>query len=156
MKMGDVQQSKKELGINAVELMPIFEFDETMNSRTVDGKQLLECWGYNTVSFFAPNSSYSSGHPQTASCFCMRYGSDPYTLYKCRRNGHPERCPHRQSLYYETKCYRICRQGILKTAQIPRYEVNFCRYNSPTLLHMVFFLMIYPISMILLGFCSSS
>ena len=47
----------KELGINAVELMPIFEFDETMNSRTVDGKQLLECWGYNTVGFFAPNSS---------------------------------------------------------------------------------------------------
>lgn len=41
----------KELGINAVELMPIFEFDETMNSRTVDGKQLLECWGYNTVGF---------------------------------------------------------------------------------------------------------
>ena len=47
----------KELGINAVELMPIFEFDETMNARTVDGTQLLECWGYNTVSFFAPNSA---------------------------------------------------------------------------------------------------
>lgn len=43
----------KELGINAVELMPIFEFDETMNSRTVDDKQLLECWGYNTVGFFS-------------------------------------------------------------------------------------------------------
>ena len=52
----------KELGINAVELMPIFEFDETMNARTVDGTQLLECWGYNTVSFFAPNSSYSSAN----------------------------------------------------------------------------------------------
>ena len=52
----------KELGINAVELMPIFEFDETMNARTVNGTQLLECWGYNTVSFFAPNSSYSSAN----------------------------------------------------------------------------------------------
>ena len=52
----------KELGINAVELIPIFEFDETMNSRTVDGKQLLECWGYNTVGFFAPNSSYAAAN----------------------------------------------------------------------------------------------
>ena len=52
----------KELGINAVELMPIFEFDETMNSRTIDDKQLLECWGYNTVGFFAPNSSYTAAN----------------------------------------------------------------------------------------------
>ena len=52
----------KELGINAVEMMPIFEFDETMNSRTVDGNHLLECWGYNTVGFFAPNSSYAAAN----------------------------------------------------------------------------------------------
>ncbi|MDY3920484.1 MAG: alpha-amylase family glycosyl hydrolase [Candidatus Limivivens sp.] len=50
----------KELGINAVELMPIFEFDETVNSREVNGQRLLEYWGYNTVSFFSPNSSYAS------------------------------------------------------------------------------------------------
>ncbi len=50
----------KELGINAVELMPVFEFDETMNAREVDGKMLLEYWGYNTVGFFAPNTSYAS------------------------------------------------------------------------------------------------
>ncbi|MBO4976410.1 MAG: glycogen debranching enzyme, partial [Lachnospiraceae bacterium] len=50
----------KELGINAVELMPIFEFDETVNSREVDGQKLLEYWGYNTVGFFAPNTSYTS------------------------------------------------------------------------------------------------
>ena len=55
----------KDLGINAVELMPIFEFDETMNSRTVDDKQLLECWGYNTVGFFAPNSSYAAANEHT-------------------------------------------------------------------------------------------
>lgn len=50
----------KELGVNAVELMPIFEFDETMNAREVNGNRLLEYWGYNTVSFFAPNTSYTS------------------------------------------------------------------------------------------------
>lgn len=50
----------KRLGINAVELMPVFEFDETMSSRIVDGKRLLDYWGYNTVSFFAPNSSYAA------------------------------------------------------------------------------------------------
>ena len=49
----------KELGVNAVELMPIFEFDETVNCRGVDGKKLLEYWGYNSVSFFAPNTSYT-------------------------------------------------------------------------------------------------
>lgn len=56
----------KELGINAVELMPIFEFDETVNSREVDGKRLLEYWGYNTVSFFAPNSSYTAAEEHNA------------------------------------------------------------------------------------------
>lgn len=50
----------KELGINAVELMPIFEFDETVNQREVDGEKLVEYWGYNTVGFFAPNTSYAS------------------------------------------------------------------------------------------------
>lgn len=50
----------KELGINAVELMPIFEFDETKDYREVDGKMLLDYWGYNTVSFFAPNTSYTA------------------------------------------------------------------------------------------------
>lgn len=49
----------KDLGINAVELMPIFEFDETESARVVDGVQLYNYWGYNTVSFFAPNTSYA-------------------------------------------------------------------------------------------------
>lgn len=50
----------KDLGINAVELMPIFEFDEMESARVVDGEQLYNYWGYNTVCFFAPNTSYSS------------------------------------------------------------------------------------------------
>lgn len=49
----------KDLGINAVELMPIFEFDEMESARVFDGVQLYNYWGYNTVSFFAPNTSYA-------------------------------------------------------------------------------------------------
>lgn len=49
----------KDLGINAVELMPIFEFDEMESARVVDGVQFYNYWGYNTVSFFAPNTSYA-------------------------------------------------------------------------------------------------
>jgi len=50
----------KELGINAVELMPVFEFDETVHERVVNGKKLVEYWGYNTVSFFSPNTGFNS------------------------------------------------------------------------------------------------
>lgn len=50
----------KELGVNAVELMPIFEFDEMKDYRVVDGKPVMNYWGYNTVSFFAPNTSYTA------------------------------------------------------------------------------------------------
>ncbi len=50
----------KELGVNAVELMPIFEFDEMQDSRVVDGEMLYNYWGYSTVSFFAPNTSYTA------------------------------------------------------------------------------------------------
>ena len=50
----------KELGINAVELMPVFEFDEMKDFRMVDGRPVLNYWGYNTISFFAPNTSYTA------------------------------------------------------------------------------------------------
>ena len=50
-----------ELGVNVVELMPIFEFDETQDYREVDGRKLYNYWGYNTVSFFSPNTSYAAG-----------------------------------------------------------------------------------------------
>ena len=49
-----------ELGVNAIELMPIFEFDEAQDNRVVDGEQLYNYWGYSTVSFFAPNTSYAA------------------------------------------------------------------------------------------------
>lgn len=50
----------KQLGVNAVELMPIFEFDESADERSFGEERLLNYWGYNPVSFFAPNTSYAS------------------------------------------------------------------------------------------------
>lgn len=50
----------KELGVNAVELMPIFEFDEMKDYREIEGNPVLDYWGYNTISFFAPNTSYTA------------------------------------------------------------------------------------------------
>ncbi len=49
-----------ELGVNVVELMPIFEFDEMLDYRNVNGKDLHNYWGYNTVNFFSPNTSYTA------------------------------------------------------------------------------------------------
>ena len=49
----------KWLGVTAVEMMPIFEFDEMQDLRNHEGKRLMDYWGYNTVSYFAPNASYT-------------------------------------------------------------------------------------------------
>ena len=53
----------KELGVNCVELMPIFAFDEFENMREVDGKKLYHYWGYSTVGFFAPKAGYAASAP---------------------------------------------------------------------------------------------
>ncbi len=53
----------KELGVNCIELMPIFEFDEFENARESDGGRLLNCWGYSTVAFFAPKAGFSVSAP---------------------------------------------------------------------------------------------
>lgn len=51
----------KELGVNCVELMPIFEFDEFEHSRPgPDGNLLMNYWGYSTVGFFAPKAGYAA------------------------------------------------------------------------------------------------
>jgi len=51
-----------ELGITAVELMPIQEFDEDENVliNPLTGERLKNYWGYSTLSFFAPRGRYSS------------------------------------------------------------------------------------------------
>ena len=50
----------KALGVNCVELMPIFEFDEFENSREVNGRRLVNYWGYSTVGFQAPKAGYAA------------------------------------------------------------------------------------------------
>jgi len=51
----------KELGITAVELLPIQEFDEfdNVNKNPETGESLKNFWGYNTIAFFAPKASYA-------------------------------------------------------------------------------------------------
>ena len=51
----------KELGINAIELLPIFEFDEFEGARKDEnGNYLMNYWGYSTVGFFAPKAGYAA------------------------------------------------------------------------------------------------
>jgi glycogen operon protein len=52
----------KELGVNCIELMPIYEFDEFENSRPhpETGELLMNYWGYSTVGFFAPKAGYAA------------------------------------------------------------------------------------------------
>ncbi len=52
----------KELGITAVELLPVYEFEET-GIGSIDpetGEHLLNFWGYDPINFFAPKASYAS------------------------------------------------------------------------------------------------
>ncbi len=71
----------KELGVNCIELMPIFEFDELANDRVnpQTGERLTNYWGYNPIGFFAPNAAYAaSGEP----------AQELKTLVKaCHQNG---------------------------------------------------------------------
>ena len=52
----------KDLGINCLELLPIYEFDEFENSRIhpETGELLYNYWGYSTVGFFAPKAGYAA------------------------------------------------------------------------------------------------
>ena len=53
----------KELGVNCVELLPIFEFDEFENSRMNGDERLYNYWGYSTVNFYAPKAGYAASAP---------------------------------------------------------------------------------------------
>jgi isoamylase len=46
------------LGVTAVELLPVFEFDETNLSVNPAGDTIRNYWGYSTVGFFSPHSGY--------------------------------------------------------------------------------------------------
>ena len=51
-----------ELGINCIELMPVYEFDEYEHSREnpETGELLVNYWGYSTLNFFAPKAGYAA------------------------------------------------------------------------------------------------
>jgi len=50
----------QDLGVTAVELMPVHEFNENelTSVNPITGKRLKNYWGYNPVAFFAPKESY--------------------------------------------------------------------------------------------------
>ncbi len=49
----------KELGITAVELLPIFDFDDKeVKQISPDGKALMNYWGYDPFGFFCPQNLY--------------------------------------------------------------------------------------------------
>ena len=69
------------LGVNCIELMPIFEFDELDNERVnpQTGQPLMNYWGYNPIGFFAPKAGYAH---------CGRADAELKTLVKeCHRHG---------------------------------------------------------------------
>lgn len=51
----------KNLGVTAIELMPVLEFNENESDRLnpITGEKLKNYWGYNPVAYFAPKQSYS-------------------------------------------------------------------------------------------------
>ncbi|MBF0344901.1 MAG: glycogen debranching protein GlgX [Nitrospirae bacterium] len=52
----------KNLGVTAIELLPIAEFEEMDSDRInpATGEKLINFWGYQPISFFAPKASYAS------------------------------------------------------------------------------------------------
>ena len=72
----------KELGINCIELMPIFEFDEFEFSREQDRGSLLNYWGYSTIGFFAPKAGYAASAP-----FGMEADELKNMIRRLHRNG---------------------------------------------------------------------
>ncbi len=56
----------QDLGVTAIELMPVLEFNENESTRLnpITGERLKNYWGYDPVAFFAPKKSYCVGGPQ--------------------------------------------------------------------------------------------
>ncbi|WP_415238654.1 glycogen debranching protein GlgX [Seleniivibrio woodruffii] len=49
----------KKLGITAVELLPVMQFDDkAVIGHSPDGEPLTNYWGYSTISFFSPHPGY--------------------------------------------------------------------------------------------------
>lgn len=55
----------KSLGVTAVELLPVFQFDDT-EAREFDGQTLTNYWGYSTMAYFAPHPGYCEAPGEAA------------------------------------------------------------------------------------------
>lgn len=55
----------KSLGVTAVELLPVFQFDDKV-ARDVDGQRLTNYWGYSTMAYFAPHPGYCEAPSEAA------------------------------------------------------------------------------------------
>src|SRR5262245_20866268 len=64
----------QSLGVTAVELLPIHEFDETDCPFTnpYTGEMLRNLWGYNTIAFAAPKAAYAAGAAEHGQVFEFR------------------------------------------------------------------------------------
>jgi isoamylase len=58
----------KELGVTAVELLPVTEFEENDNEHVdpVTGEPLKNYWGYQPLAFFAPKAGYAASRERGA------------------------------------------------------------------------------------------
>jgi glycogen debranching enzyme GlgX len=74
----------KSLGINAIELLPIHEFDERDNPRKdpFTGKRLWNSWGYMTTNFFCPMKRYASSNDRLAALTEFKT-----MVRECHKNG---------------------------------------------------------------------
>jgi len=48
----------QSLGVTAVELLPVFDFDDSATSVNFAGERVSNYWGYSTVGFFSPHARY--------------------------------------------------------------------------------------------------
>jgi len=64
----------KDLGITAVELLPVHEFDEDdcPFSNPITGQKLRNFWGYNSIAFAAPKGAYASSGPDHGQVYEFR------------------------------------------------------------------------------------
>ena len=72
----------KQLGVTTIELLPIHAF---VDDRILVEKKLVNYWGYNTLSFFAPEPRYAPG--QSARCVPHHGGA----AARCRHRGDARR-----------------------------------------------------------------
>ncbi len=72
----------KSLGINCVELMPVFAFDEFEYAHQESDGKRLNYWGYSTLCFFAPKAGYAASGP-----FGMEVDEFKNLVKKLHQNG---------------------------------------------------------------------